>query len=154
MKSKAQAFLDTLELRRGSVILPGEVNALKRRWNPHRNHMQNIDRYTEYEAMQAHGPYQVSAEATAVGLAWWCKQVFTPRGEVRKTKFMVDECAHVDVALPFILKNFSHFMLTDWEFVVSGSTDWMFPTYTIYGADNAAVDFVARPWQAGGNYIL
>lgn len=152
--SKSKLFLDTLELRKGSVINRDEVNALKRRWSP--RSYSKCDRYAEYEAFMQCGPYQVDAKATAAGLSWWRNMTFTPKGEVRATKFMADYCAHYDVTLPRILRTFSHFMLVDWEFEMRSPLmgEWMFPTYGMYSVDGARLLFVARPWQAGGNYIL
>lgn len=149
---KAQRFLDTLELRRGSVINADEVRALKQRWSPHGRHRET--RYDEYEQFMRHGPYQVDAKATAAGLSWWTNMVFTPKGVLRNNQFSEDYFG-AETTLPRILKAFSHFMLVDWNFETKSlpGMERMFPTYTMYGVDGDCLDFVARPWQSGGNYL-
>lgn len=151
-KGIAQSFLDTLELRKGSVITRQEVACLKKRWRPMGQH--RATRCAEYEAFMEGAPYQCDAESTAAGLAWWTRAWYTPKGKVRETKFVKDECSSMDVTIPDVLANFSRFELAGWEFFGNGyGVEWMFPAYEMFAQDGRSFMFIARPWQSDGNCL-
>lgn len=152
MKSLSQQFLDTLELRKGSIITHAEVRALTRRWRPFGSHCEY--RMGEAERVNDCGPYQVDVEATDAGLAWWMGKVFTSRGEVRATKFMTEECGRDFYTLQRILRRFDRFALEGWTEVDNGHRfSWFCPLYTMYGGGEH-LRFVRRSWQSGGTYLF
>lgn len=153
-KSKSQTLIDTLELRHGSVINHDEINALKRRWNPHRSARKGINAYAEYELFMQGVPYQVSEASAAIGLAWWQRVCFKKNGELRNTKFLRESSPHAPEFVGSIIADFDHFELIDFEWESNGYYDWPYPVYETFSKAGNAFRFVQRPWVSGGNYIL
>ncbi len=152
-KTQAQLFLDTLELRKGSVITPTEVNRIKRRWNPWRALKNGIVVYDEYERFMEAGPFQVTKEAQQVGINWWMSTVFRKDGEPRVTEFVRQLPISTD-RIKRVLENVEQFLLIDWEFESNqvGTLEWPFPVYQVSSSTDG-FSYVQRPWISGCNYV-
>ena len=148
-KSLAQQFLDTLDLRAGGVITQREVAALQRRWNARNTPERTI---AETEAVNQRAPFQVCAESTAQGLAWWKARVFTPKGEFRDTTF-TRECADMKPHFRDAITEFSHFTLVEFALESNGYRTLSTPLCAMVAHSGYRFEFLMRPWQRGGNII-
>lgn len=151
-KSLSQALLDNLKQRKGTVVTEREMKGLKKRWGPHNCKDRKIDAYAESEAFEEAGPFKVSEEQTAKGLAWWKSKVFKPDGAVRDTAFVRDNQLrnyHFNILLTF-----KRFEFVGWEFI-GNSPDWQwpFPVYRVVGKNGDSFRYTARSWQSGGSIV-
>lgn len=152
-KPIAQALLDTLELRKGSVITRSEIAALKKRWSPTNCRAGTPDRWVEYEAFHDCCPFQVDESMTEQGRAWWQAQCFTKAGKWRNTVFVRDN--YRGSVISVLESGIARFELVDWEFI--GNTygfEWPFPVYRVYGRNGDSFVYANRPWQSGGECII
>jgi hypothetical protein len=158
----AKLLLDTIELRAGSVITKREIDALKRRWcwrtlfriNPNQNPLGQV--YDEIEMVFGSDRdirYQVDAELTASGLAWWRAAMFRKDGTLRETQFVreIDDHPYRDYIVR-ILHDFNRFELVDWYVDMNAYGMFSaFPVYAMLGRSSVnGVRYIARPWQSGG----
>lgn len=146
-KSKALLLLQSVELRKGSVIGADEVAALQRRWRPYGPMVGT--RFEEYEQLNTAMPFQVDLTATVAGLAWWRKMCFRKDGKTRATTFTEENCSPTVV---HVLNNFDHFELVDFTWL--SQCERPFPVYEAVAKDGERFEFVQRSGQSGGNYIL
>lgn len=150
-KSLSGLLLETTELRAGSVITEREINALKRRWSPMGRLAQKFGAQKECMDFMEGAPYQISDEHAESGFAWWRAQCFTPTGKRRATKFTSYLRRHDwDV-----IDSATRFELVDWYWQTNGyGMYWPFPVYRMLTDKGYSFDYVARPWQSGGTFLL
>ena len=147
-KSLSQQLLNTLELRRGSVINTDEVRALKRRWDATLRRCE--DPTEEIAALQEHGPYPVSAEIDAAGRAWWQQMMYTPAGHQRDTTFLRGLSQGTRDAL---YTGIDHFTLVDFFIQWGHGRSFVFPMYRLFSKNGRVIVFTQRGWQSGGNTV-
>lgn len=146
-KSIAQSFINAAELRSGGVITEAEINALKNRWSGHRR---KDAAYEQQLRVEQFGPYRISDEQCAKGLAWWRAQLFTKKGALRMTQFVLQVSAEVAAdAVAHVVRTATHFELADFdEEWNNAGMCWIFPRYRLCGAGKRFT-YTARPWQSG-----
>lgn len=145
--TKAEILLATAELRSGSIITENEIACLMRRWSH-----QGDDAGGEIEDFMAHGPYRVSEEQTAKGLAWWQKKCWTPCCKRRDTEFTRQNLTDLTW---WILNNFDHFLLLDFELYSSGYRYHPYPVYRVVATSGSSFDYIGkRVWGEDPRVIL
>jgi hypothetical protein len=147
----AQTLLDTLDLRRGSVINENEIFALKRRWGPTHVARHRIDRDGEYQAVAEILPMQISDEQAIKGIDWWRAICYGKTGKRRDTSFtreLQERHWHV-------IENAHHFKLVDFNFVGQHYSYLRpLPVYRMIASDGHYFDYVGGNWQTGGMEVL
>ena len=151
-KNRAQLLFDTRELRTHTVITESEIIALRRRWSRHRSERDGIDVHAEVADLGIALPMRVTDAQAQKGLMWWTQQLYTKHGEPRNTSFL-QECEDIEPGtvkmIRRIVRNFGHFELIGFE-IDNGAH----PVYTMVSRDGESFDYVARPWQQGGSYLI
>lgn len=151
-KNRAQLLFATRELRTHTVITESEIIALRRRWARHSSERNGIDVHGEVADLGVALPMRVTDAQAQKGLMWWTQQLYTKHGEPRNTAFL-QECEDIEPGtvkmIRRVVRNFSHFELTGFE-IDNGAH----PIYTMVSRDGESFDYVARPWQQGGSYLI
>lgn len=146
-KSIALAFIAAAELRSGGIITEQEINAPKKRWSRCGLANKSGGYADEVEHVEEHGPYRISAEQSAKGLAWWMANTHKATGEWRNNKFV----AEMSEYQRHILDTFAHFELAGWHEEYNGYGSGAYsPIYRVVATDGAHFDYVGRSWQSGG----
>jgi len=156
-KNRAQLLFMTRELRRHGTITESEVIALRRRWSHHRAAKAGVAVEEELDQLRECLPMRVSDGQAQKGLLWWHQQLYTKAGEPRNTAFL-QQCENaipgIGRTIRRIVKTFSHFELDDFVFEHVDGRWFPHPVYSIWSKDGMSVQYVARPWQNGGSYLL
>jgi hypothetical protein len=147
--SKSELLLNTLLLRAGSVITEGEIFALKKRWRPQNCTNRGIDAEQEQGELMEHGPFQISDEQAAKGIAWWRAMCYRKDGSRRDTQFTR---ANLQDHHWSVLETVERFALVDWDWRFNGfGMGWTDPVYRMIGSNGCSFDYCPRSWQSGRN---
>lgn len=157
-KNRATMLFLTRDLRKHTVIAESEIIAIRRRWAPHYAHKHGIHIDAELDDLREALPMRISDAQAQKGLLWWHQQLYTKHGEPRNTKF-TQECEDMEPGtmkvIRRIVKNFSHFELDNFMFeATSGGVIYPHPIYSMWSRDGESINYVARPWQQGGSYLI
>jgi hypothetical protein len=161
----AKAFLDTLDLRRGSVITMQEISCLQRHLvRLARQDVLAPDKAGEVADAVAVGdvadtiaagcPYQVDDASAAVAKAWWQNAVLKASGARRDTRFTREiDCESMRNLYDVLHDGCLHVTFVGWATTYfRGYQPMQFdPEFVMHGTTGTTFAFVQRPWQRGGN---
>jgi hypothetical protein len=145
MAGLASTLLDTLELRRGSVITKNEITALKKRWGPFNPLRPSVG--DECERMcELALPMQISTEQAIQGIDWWRAQCYTKAGMRRNTAFTRE----MGGLHWHVIEHANRFELVDWHWSTNSyGVSWPFPVYRMIATDGQWFDYIGGSWQSG-----
>lgn len=150
-KSLAAQLRATIELRQGGVITESEIRACRGVMNRvERGGKVATEQMKELaEWITSDMPYMRVEDAMAAkGYAWLRKLLFTPKGELRKTRLLEDIAASRHERLRYVMETYDHFMLDTFEYVGDHRGSW-YPQYRVVAKNGECFEYVAIPWQSG-----